>query len=373
MKRLNPKTGRTFKQGEKREDGRIFYSYRSTKNKNGYNREDWITEESYRKIKEKVRTTQKEQEKFSREKEESGDGFRVSPITGKPFQEGDVREDGYVFVSYRSVKNKNGFYREDWAHPDVFKRQKQKKKSTQQKQAELAKTLREQGNVNLRLNPETNAPFKRGDIENGKYFWEYRQRSVRKSGTVPEIWHTQEEFERQSKYFSDYVEARSREGLNEATEGKLVKRLNPQTGKPFVSGDRRESDGWRFGSYSSRIQADGFMQELWSSPEAWLKKRIGHTFRLALDRAQKKKIPFDVTVEHLHDIFPKDYRCPILGTLMEWGAKGGKRTSPSLDRIIPDKGYVKGNLVWISDRANSIKSDGTIEEHRLVIKWMKKN
>ena len=35
---------------------------------------------------------------------------------------------------------------------------------------------------------------------------------------------------------------------------------------------------------------------------------------------------------------------------------------PSVDRIIPKKGYVQGNLIWVSYRANRIKTDATIKE-----------
>ena len=66
---------------------------------------------------------------------------------------------------------------------------------------------------------------------------------------------------------------------------------------------------------------------------SWLRNRIGHAYRHAIDRALKRGIPFDVSIDRLVEIFPKDYRCPILGTLREWKKQGGKRTSPSIDRI----------------------------------------
>ena len=53
---------------------------------------------------------------------------------------------------------------------------------------------------------------------------------------------------------------------------------------------------------------------------------------------------------------------------MEFG--GNKRESPSLDRFIPEDGYIKGNVVWISGKANSMKSDASIEEVRLLYEWM---
>ena len=298
---------------------------------------------------------------------------RLNPITNLEFKEGDIRDDGYIFVTYRGIKNKNGLFKEDWAHPEVFKKKKVKKKSAEKKQSELATLLKSKGSLNLRHNPKTKEPFKRGDIENQKYFWEYRPRAIRKDGTVPETWLSKKEFERQSNYFKEITEFRSREGLNKAKEGKLIKRLNPLTGKVFVTGDIREKDGWFFSNYSSRVQADGFMQENWTSPEGWLRRRIGHTFRLALERAIKKQVPFNITREYLLEIFPKDYKCPILGTELKWGKEGGKKSSPSLDRIKPEKGYVKGNVIWISDRANTLKSDGNIEDIKKLLSWLENN
>ena len=47
-----------------------------------------------------------------------------------------------------------------------------------------------------------------------------------------------------------------------------------------------------------------------------------------------------------------------------------KYAKPSLDRLVPDKGYVPGNVIWISLRANQIKSDGTSEEIFRVAEWL---
>lgn len=68
-------------------------------------------------------------------------------------------------------------------------------------------------------------------------------------------------------------------------------------------------------------------------------------------------------------------RCPILGINLVRGV--GQRTyldsSPSLDRIIPAKGYVRGNIAVISMRANRIKSDATLDELRSVVAFLERN
>ena len=48
-------------------------------------------------------------------------------------------------------------------------------------------------------------------------------------------------------------------------------------------------------------------------------------------------------------------------------SKGTSPASPSLDQIVPGLGYVKGNVQVISHRANTLKSDGTLEEFKKLV------
>lgn len=63
--------------------------------------------------------------------------------------------------------------------------------------------------------------------------------------------------------------------------------------------------------------------------------------------------------------------CPILGVELSFRSKGKRESAASLDRIDNLKGYVKGNVHLISNRANRIKSDATIEELEKIIAYMK--
>lgn len=88
-------------------------------------------------------------------------------------------------------------------------------------------------------------------------------------------------------------------------------------------------------------------------------------------RAKKLGIPFDLDESDI--IIPE--LCPILGIRLILGTgfeTTGRDNSPSLDRVIPDLGYVKGNVRIISKKANTIKGFGTIEEHKKVIEYMEK-
>jgi|Laugrespbdmm15sd_2_1035082.scaffolds.fasta_scaffold03654_7 hypothetical protein len=90
----------------------------------------------------------------------------------------------------------------------------------------------------------------------------------------------------------------------------------------------------------------------------------------ARNRARKKGIPFDITVE---DIIIPEY-CPILGIPLtrNLGSHGGTSSSASLDKISPELGYVKGNVQVISLLANNMKSNATKEQLLLFAEWIKK-
>lgn len=66
--------------------------------------------------------------------------------------------------------------------------------------------------------------------------------------------------------------------------------------------------------------------------------------------------------------------CPALGIELKVnsGGKGFKDESPSLDRIDPAKGYVPGNVVVISFRANRIKHNATAVEIKAVAEWLER-
>ena len=89
----------------------------------------------------------------------------------------------------------------------------------------------------------------------------------------------------------------------------------------------------------------------------------------ARESAKRQDIPFDLTADDI--IIPK--RCPVLGLELQRSSGARTYSSPSLDRLVPALGYVKGNVQVISWRANKLKGEGTAEEHRLISQWMERN
>lgn len=95
----------------------------------------------------------------------------------------------------------------------------------------------------------------------------------------------------------------------------------------------------------------------------WEKEVLGHAKR----RAHTKGIPFDLSVEDVKSMAPT--HCPVLGLELSYvrGDKTHVRDySPSLDRLIPERGYVKDNVIVVSYRANSIRQNATTKELKLV-------
>ena len=90
----------------------------------------------------------------------------------------------------------------------------------------------------------------------------------------------------------------------------------------------------------------------------------GRLVETAKARAKARGVPFGLTAADV-DV---PFRCPVLGIKLVpgQGRNGPIDSSPTLDRIIPALGYVRGNVIVVSWRANRIKNDATIEELRSI-------
>lgn len=88
------------------------------------------------------------------------------------------------------------------------------------------------------------------------------------------------------------------------------------------------------------------------------KNYVGTMLSRAKKRAKERNLPFNITREDV--VIPE--LCPLLQIPLMLGTKGDYETTPSLDRIEPSLGYVKGNVWVISKKANSMKNSASLSE-----------
>jgi len=107
------------------------------------------------------------------------------------------------------------------------------------------------------------------------------------------------------------------------------------------------------------------------------KRRQDSTYRLQMllnaskQRAKLKGLEHTLTLEQLINIYPKDNKCPVFGTDLQFGDAGFRDHSPSIDKIDHNKGYTLDNVQILSWRANRLKVDATIQELELLLNYMK--
>ena len=80
-----------------------------------------------------------------------------------------------------------------------------------------------------------------------------------------------------------------------------------------------------------------------------------------ISRAKEQGIAYDnreKLASHLENIWPKDNCCVVSGKTFEYL---DPKFGPSVDKIDPDKGYVEGNLRWVTKTCNSKKKDNKLE------------
>lgn len=147
-----------------------------------------------------------------------------------------------------------------------------------------------------------------------------------------------------------------------------------------VSRQRIKQLTQKFGIDSFSIRKETVQKELndkmfkkwgsqWANKE-YRKSLIYQTMREKFSRkkanATKSGVEFNIEFGEL--TFPT--HCPLLGLELDYFAEGRAENSVSFDRINPNKGYVSGNVVIVSWRANRIKNDGSAEEHQKIADFL---
>lgn len=86
------------------------------------------------------------------------------------------------------------------------------------------------------------------------------------------------------------------------------------------------------------------------------------------NNAARRGVEFSLTVS---DLYPLPTHCPALGIPINYETSGYDDCALSIDRIDSAKGYIPGNITLVSQRANRIKNDATVEELEKIAAYYK--
>ena len=259
---------------------------------------------------------------------------RINPKTNQIFERGDKREsDSLVFHKYdlrEKRKTKDGFFYEQWVKEDSLEKSRQANRDWFAKNPNYSSDWAKE-------NPEKKV----------KYSMDWAKRNPEKHR------------ERNNK-----VHQRKRERLK--IEG--VYRLN-ENGKKFARG-QKEGDRYFWNYRTGYLQHCGKLYgEDWYNYEDFINKKCKSKISDVYSKAKIESYGEpNITTEYIYSLYPSDNPiCPIFKipfTLTRGNA------FPELDRIDNNKGYIKGNVGWISHKANMIKYDYTLDELKLIINYL---
>lgn len=113
-----------------------------------------------------------------------------------------------------------------------------------------------------------------------------------------------------------------------------------------------------------KVWRDNNRDKIQSYQDKWREGKAA--FDGAKQRAKRKGIEFTITRDYLNSITPT--HCPALGIEFKSGMDN-RDHNMSIDRIDNTKGYVEGNVIVISYKANRMKSNSSLAELQALVKF----
>jgi hypothetical protein len=210
-----------------------------------------------------------------------------------------------------------------------------------------------------RINPDTGKIFKEGQSREDGFIFKSYSLVLKRNGYFRELWESPKANQKKlSKSKND-------------KKAPFPKRLNPLTKVEFKLGDK-EGNKYFYCYIKKNILSTGYRRERWLDEQQYIRLRFRMRVQLIRQRLKKSE-PFNITTSYIQEIFPSDGLCPIFQTKMNFGGSEGYIDSlATLDKLIPSKGYTKGNVAWMSYKANLIKNQYSPDEVMKVAKWLKK-
>lgn len=144
-------------------------------------------------------------------------------------------------------------------------------------------------------------------------------------------------------------------------EGKINLVVDTETGGilPYKDPEKNKE-------YMRKYSRERMRKERAANPELHRQRGISFRNRNPLSRiltstkqtAKLKGLEHNITVEDLQQVLI----CPYTKIEIDWSVSGKHMRNPSVDRIDNSKGYIKGNVEVISNLANSMKNQATVEQ-----------
>lgn len=136
--------------------------------------------------------------------------------------------------------------------------------------------------------------------------------------------------------------------------------------------DKRQNEGYWKDYYLKNKKAIANRNDAYHSiPEIALQNL---RYR-AVYRAKQTDTPFDLeALKTITATLPTNCICcgRVLDCTRRKQTREGLNSSPSIDRIVNEDGYIENNMAIICYRCNNVKGDATIEEIAAVLRYMQK-
>jgi len=125
---------------------------------------------------------------------------------------------------------------------------------------------------------------------------------------------------------------------------------------PFVDKNKRYRQ-----SFCSVCMATKIRKRNKSNINFYLNKKL----TTMQSRSSKKLVDFEIDKNYVIYLFEKqNYKCFYSDNSLDWQSDGVRTDSPSIDKIIPDLGYIKGNVVITINKINTVKNNLNLDEIR---------
>lgn len=95
--------------------------------------------------------------------------------------------------------------------------------------------------------------------------------------------------------------------------------------------------------------------------------KVAMMFTSARRRALQQGLAFDLELADVET----PVHCPVFGFALKYNNPVLADSSPTLDRIWPEFGYVKGNVRVISWKANRLKNNASLEDLLALVSYLK--